>query len=62
MGMAWAEADQRQRNGLALSLLEAVRIQAHEVLAVTPRPELKPFFDLRYERIPTMYRTGDPEG
>ncbi len=49
VGMAWAEADQRQRNRLALSLFEAVWIQDQKVLAVTPRPELRPFFDLQYE-------------
>jgi len=47
VGMAWAEADQRQRNRLALSLFEAVWIQDQKVLAVTPRPELRPFFDLQ---------------
>ena len=51
VGMAWDEADQRQRNRLALSLFEAVWIQNQGVLAVTPRPELRPFFDLQYEGV-----------
>jgi site-specific DNA recombinase len=62
VGMAWAEADQTQRNRLALSLFEAVWIQNQRVLAVTPRPELRPFFDLQYEGVSQNVLHWRPRG
>ena len=47
--MAWNQASQDQRNRLASCLFEAVWIKNKQVVAVSPRPEFKPFFDLRYE-------------
>ena len=46
---AWKQADEQQRNRLAKQLLDIVWIKDKRVLAVTPRPEFKPFFDLQYE-------------
>ena len=48
---AWAEAPDEQRNKLARTLFEAVWIENQKVLGVTPRPELKPFFDLQYSEL-----------
>ena len=45
---AWNEANQEQRNKLARCLFQEVWIKDKEVVAVKPRPELKPFFDLNY--------------
>ena len=44
----WREANQEQRNKLARALFDSVWIEDQQVLGVTPRPELKPFFDLQY--------------
>ena len=49
ISLAWEQANQQQRNRLARQLFEAVWIQNQRVLAVTPRPEYKPFFDLEYQ-------------
>ncbi len=46
---AWQLATQEQRNRLATCLFEGVWIGNRKVVAVTPRPEFKPFFDLQYE-------------
>ncbi len=48
VGAAWSEANEKQRNKLARTLFDAVWIQNQGVLGVTPRSELKPFFDLQY--------------
>ncbi len=45
---ALREADQERRNKLARVLFDGVWIKDQSVLGVTPRPELKPFFDLQY--------------
>ena len=45
----WKQADEQQRNRLAKQLFDIVWIKDKKVLAVTPRPEFKPFFDLQYE-------------
>ena len=45
---AWKEADQERRNKLARLLFDGVWIKDQAVIGVTPRPELKPFFDLQY--------------
>ncbi len=46
---AWKQADEQQRNRLAKQVFGIVWIKDKKVLAVTPRPEFKPFFDLQYE-------------
>lgn len=46
---AWKEADGQQQNRLAKQLFDIVWIKDKKVLAITPRPEFKPFFDLQYE-------------
>ena len=48
---AWQQASQAHRNKLARSLFESVWIENQKVLGVTPRPELKPFFDLQYSEL-----------
>ncbi len=48
---AWKQADQQQRNRLAKQMFDIVWIKDRKVLAVTPRPEFKPFFDLQYEEL-----------
>ena len=49
--LAWQEATEQQRNRLARTLFDAVWIENQRVLGVTPRPELKPFFDLQYSEL-----------
>jgi hypothetical protein len=49
--LAWKQADQQQRNRLAKQLFDIVWIKDKRVLAVTPSPEFKPFFDLQYEGV-----------
>ena len=51
MSSGWREADQDKRNKLARALFESVWIEDQSVLGVTPRPELKPFFDLAYSEL-----------
>ena len=48
---AWQEADQERRNKLARLLFDDVWIKDQSVLGVTPRSELKPFFDLQYAEL-----------
>ena len=48
---AWREASSEQRNKLARALFDAVWIENQKVLGATPRPELKPFFDLQYSEM-----------
>ena len=45
---AWGEATQKHRNKLAKALFESVWVNDQSVLGVTPKAELKPFFDLQY--------------
>ena len=49
ISLAWESASQEQRNKLACCLFEAIWIKDKKVVAVTPRPEFKPFFELQYE-------------
>ena len=51
ISLAWKQADQQQRNRLAKQLFDIVWIKDKRVLAVTPRPKFKPFFDLQYEGV-----------
>jgi len=46
---AWKEANQEQRNKLARQLFNEIWVKDKKVIAVKPRPELKPFFQLSYE-------------
>ena len=50
---AWREATQKNRNKLAKALFESVWVKDQSVLGVTPRAELKPFFDLQYSELST---------
>jgi len=46
---AWKEANQEQRNKLARQLFDEIWVKDKQVIAVKPRLELKPFFQLSYE-------------
>jgi len=46
---AWKDANQEQRNKLARRLFDEIWVKDKQVIAVKPRPELKPFFQLSYE-------------
>lgn len=59
---AWEQATQEQRNKLAGCLFEVVWIKDKKVTAVTPRPEFKPFFDLRYEGLSHCVLQWRPRG
>jgi site-specific DNA recombinase len=48
IALAWEQASQEQRNRLVSCLFEAVLIKDKKVMAVIPRPDFKPFFDLMY--------------
>ena len=49
ISLAWKQSDEQQRNRLAKQLFDIVWIKDKRVLAVTPRPAFKPFFDLQYD-------------
>ena len=51
IALAWEQASQEQRNRLASCLLEAVLIKDKRIVAVVPRPDFKPFFDLVYDSL-----------
>jgi site-specific DNA recombinase len=51
IALAWEQASQEQRNRLAGCLLEAVLIKDRTIVAVIPRPDFKPFFDLVYDSL-----------
>ena len=46
---AWREVNQEHRNKLARQLFDEIWVKDKQVIAVKPRPELKPFFQLSYE-------------
>ena len=48
ISLAWAAADQEQRNRLASELFQTVWVEDGRLIAVTPMPEMVPFFDLIY--------------
>ena len=52
IALAWEEATQEQRNRLASQIFEVAWIENKELVAVTPRSEFKPFFDLQYQGMP----------
>jgi hypothetical protein len=60
--VAWERANQEQRNRLASCLLEAVWIKDKKVLAVTPRTDFKPFFDLQYDGMSNYVLQIRPRG
>ncbi len=45
---AWEDSMPEQRNRLLKCLFEVIWIKDKRIIAVTPRPEYKPFFDLNY--------------
>ena len=49
IALAWEPASQEQKNRLAGCLFETVLIKDKRVVAVVPRPDFKPFFDLVYD-------------
>ena len=53
VGDAWAVAGQEQRNKLARCLFEEVWLKGIEVVAVKPRPEFEPFFEMNYRQFVT---------
>jgi len=61
---AWSEATQEQRNRLANALFESIIIEHDRVIAVKPRQELRPFFQLSYQESLQKYHvpTGAPSG
>ncbi len=46
---AWKEASQEQRNRLARQLFDEIWVKDKQVIAVKPRTELEPFFQLSYQ-------------
>jgi DNA invertase Pin-like site-specific DNA recombinase len=57
---AWREANQEQRNKLARQLFDEVWVKDKQVIAVKPRPELKPFFQLSYEEWLKKFESYNP--
>lgn len=60
--IAWKHSSQEQRNRLATCLFETVWIKDKKVLAVTPQPEFKPFFDLQYDGLSHYMLHWRPRG
>ncbi len=46
---AWKEADQDQRNRFSRQLFQEIWVKDKQVVAVKPRPELEPFFQMSYD-------------
>jgi len=47
---AWRESSEEQRNKLARTLFEEIRLDNDgKVVAIKPKPELEPFFKLSYD-------------
>ena len=61
VAQAWDEANQEQRNRLAKTLFDQIWVEDAKLVAVKPRPELKPFFDLNFECQPRDIGCG-PDG
>ena len=55
----WKEANQEQRNKLARQLFDEIWVKDNQVIAVKPRPELKPFFQLSYEEWLKKFESED---
>jgi site-specific DNA recombinase len=47
--LAWNVADQEERNQLARTLFDDLRVLGHQIVAVRPRDAFAPFFRLNYE-------------
>ena len=62
ISLAWESATQERRNSLATCLFEAVWIKDKRVIAITPRPDYKPFFDLQYEGMSNYVLHMRPRG
>ena len=58
---AWAQANQEQRSKLALQLFDEIWVKDKQVIAVKPRPELKPFFQLSYEGWLKKFESENPK-
>ena len=59
---AWRQANQEQRNKLARTLFDQIRLDSSgRVIAVKPRAELEPFFRISYE-CHAGNIAGDPDG
>jgi len=57
---AWEAASQEQRNRLARQLFDIVWVKEECVVAVRPRPELRPFFQIS-EECQHKSLSGDPD-
>ena len=57
---AWKDADQELRNRLARQLFDEIWVKDKQVIAVRPRPELKPFFHLSYEEWLKKFESENP--
>jgi len=57
---AWKDADQELRNRLARQLFNEIWVKDKQVIAVRPRPELKPFFQLSYEEWLKKFESENP--
>lgn len=58
---AWKDADQELRNRLARQLFDEIWVKDKQVIAVRPRPELKPFFQLSYEEWLKKFESENPK-
>ena len=57
---AWRVASQEQRNKLARTLFEEVKVEDKQVVTVKPKAELQPFFRLSHE-CQQKSLAGDPD-
>ena len=56
------EANQEQRGKLARTLFQEVWIKDKRVIAITPRSDYKPFFNLQYEGMSNYVLHMRPRG
>jgi hypothetical protein len=61
VSQAWDTADQEQRNAIAKTLFEEILVEDRKVVAVKPRRDLEPFFELNVE-CHSKDIAGDPDG
>lgn len=60
---AWQESGQNQRNRLARNLFGEMKLDSNDkVVAVTPRAEFKPFFELQYNGLSHYVLHWRPRG
>lgn len=63
LALAWQAASQERKNQLAAELFEAVWVKDRLAQAVTPKPEMVPFFDLVYaEAVKNAVAVAAPTG